>query len=102
MRITPAFVILRHMMLREWEWVSITSRVGEVRARLEISDEVMPGVVCLPHGWGHDRKGMKLRLAETNPGVSYNDLSDEQTLEPVVGNAVLNGVPVTVAASEAR
>jgi anaerobic selenocysteine-containing dehydrogenase len=76
--------------------VRIRSRVGEVVATLEVSDEMMPGVVSLPHGWGHDRPGIAMRLAEANAHVSVNDLCDEQQIEPVVGNAVLNGVPVRV------
>jgi len=76
----------------------IESRVGAVTARVEVTDDVMPGVVSLPHGWGHHRPGMALRLASAHAGVSVNDLCDEQTIEPVVGNAVLNGVPVRVTA----
>ena len=78
------------------EQVRIESRVGHVVARLVVTDEVMPGAVSLPHGWGHHREGMRLRTAFANAGVSMNDLCDDQLLEPVVGNAVLNGVPVQV------
>jgi anaerobic selenocysteine-containing dehydrogenase len=81
------------------ERVRIRSRVGCVEALLEISDEVMPGVVSLPHGWGHDRPGMQIRVAEGSAGVSVNDLTDDALLEPVVGNAILNGVPVQVEAA---
>ena len=77
----------------------IRSRVGEVVASVVVSDEVMPGVVSLPHGWGHHRPGMRMRLAEANPGVSVNDLTDAERIEPVVGNAILNGVPVHVEAA---
>jgi anaerobic selenocysteine-containing dehydrogenase len=80
------------------ESVQIRSRVGKVVARLEVSDEIMPGVVSLPHGWGHDRPGMQIAVAEANAHVSVNDLTDEQQIEPVVGNAILNGVPVSVEA----
>jgi anaerobic selenocysteine-containing dehydrogenase len=82
--------------------VRIASRVGEIVAPLEVSDEMMPGVVSLPHGWGHDRPGIGLRVAAAQPGVSVNDITDEQAIEPVVGNAILNGVPVTVAPIAAR
>ncbi len=81
------------------EPVRIRSRVGEVVARLEVSDEIMPGVVSLPHGWGHDRSGMQIGVAEAHAHVSVNDLTDEQQIEPVVGNAILNGVPVQVEAA---
>jgi hypothetical protein len=53
-------------------------------------------VVSLPHGWGHDREGIRLDVARAHPGVSVNDLTDEQHLDSLCGNAALNGVPVAV------
>jgi anaerobic selenocysteine-containing dehydrogenase len=92
----------RERKLASGDRVRIRSRVGEVTARLELSGEIMPGVVSLPHGWGHQsRTGMQLRVAEAHAHVSLNDLTDEQPLEPVVGNAILNGVPVAVEAAGA-
>ncbi len=76
--------------------VTITSRAGSVRVELEVSDEIAPGVVSLPHGWGHDRDGIRLDIARAHPGVSANDLTDERYLDALCGNAALNGVPVTV------
>ena len=76
--------------------VTVASRTGSVRVELEVSDEIAPGVVSLPHGWGHDRDGIRLDIARTHPGVSANDLTDEQYLDALCGNAALNGVPVTV------
>ncbi len=81
--------------------VQIRSRVGAVEVRLEITDEVMPGVVSLPHGWGHGRPGTRLRVARAHAHASLNDLTDELEIEPVVGNAILNGVPVEVARAAA-
>lgn len=78
--------------------VTIRSRTGSVDARLTISDEMMPGVVSLPHGWGHNRPGAKLQIAKEFAGVSINDLTDEQRYDPVSGNAALNGVSVIVLA----
>ena len=78
--------------------VKISSRTGDIVASLEITDEVMPGVVSLPHGWGHHRKGTKWQVAEAHAGVSCNDIMDEQLVDELTGNAVLNGVPVTVTA----
>jgi len=60
------------------------------------TDDVMPGVVSLPHGYGHRRPGVRLRNAEALPGVTMNDLTDPSVVEGLSGNAVLNGVPVTV------
>lgn len=63
---------------------------------VEITDTVRPGVVSLPHGWGHDRPGTRLAHAERDPGVNVNQLLDGTLLEPLSGTAVLNGVPVEV------
>jgi len=57
----------------------------------------MPGVVSLPHGWGHDMAGTAQRVAAEHAGTNSNVLADERLLDPVSGNAVLNGIPVTVA-----
>ena len=74
----------------------VRSRVGEVEAIVEVCDEVMPGVVSLPHGWGHGLEGVRLTVARENAGVSANDLTDEQAIDPLSGNAMLNAVPVTI------
>ena len=76
---------------------AVRSRVGEVEAPVEVSDEVMPGVVSLPHGWGHGLPGVRLSVAREKPGVSVNDLTDESIIDRLSGNAVLNAVPVGVA-----
>jgi anaerobic selenocysteine-containing dehydrogenase len=76
--------------------VRIASRAGSVVAALELTEEMMPGVVCLPHGWGHASDGARLRVAKERPGVSLNDLTDEQVVDPLSGNARLSGVPVEV------
>ena len=79
--------------------VAVRSRVGKVDAELEISDEMMPGVVSLPHGWGHGRKGTQSAVANEHAGVSVNDLTDDQFLDDLSGNAALNGVRVEIAAA---
>jgi anaerobic selenocysteine-containing dehydrogenase len=75
----------------------IASRVGSLTAPVEVTDEIMAGVVSLPHGWGHDQAGSRLSVASTRPGVNSNVLTDEAAIDPLSGNAVLNGIPVTVA-----
>jgi anaerobic selenocysteine-containing dehydrogenase len=85
--------------LEDGQQVRIASRVGALEAPLELSADLMPGVVSLPHGWGHRGPGLAMRVAEAHPGVSCNDLVDDAVLEPVVGNAVFNGVPVRIAAA---
>ena len=78
--------------------VKVNSRVGEVELPVEISDEMMEGVVSIPHGWGHGRKRIKMQVAEAHPGVSMNDLTDELLIDELTGNAAVNGVPVEVGA----
>jgi anaerobic selenocysteine-containing dehydrogenase len=74
----------------------VTSRVGSIDAPVAVSDEIMPGVVSLPHGWGHALEGAKLRIAAEKPGVPSNFLADPTAIDALSGNAVLNGIPVTV------
>jgi anaerobic selenocysteine-containing dehydrogenase len=87
------------LALKTGDLAQIRSRVGEVEAPVEISDEMMPGVVSLPHGWGHGVAGVRLSVAGKDAGVSFNDLTDEQLIDPLSGNAVLNSIPVTVKAT---
>ncbi|GHJ38632.1 molybdopterin oxidoreductase family protein [Streptomyces sp. TS71-3] len=79
--------------------VRITGPGGTVTAPAEFTDTVRPGVVSLPHGWGHDRPGTRMRVAARNPGANVNQLLDAAALDPLSGNAVLNGVPVRLAAA---
>jgi anaerobic selenocysteine-containing dehydrogenase len=72
----------------------VRSRTGSVRAPVEVTDSVMPGVVSLPHGWGHDDPGTALAVAARHAGTNSNLLADEQRVDPVSGNGVLNGIPV--------
>ena len=74
----------------------IVSRVGRLTAPVEVTEEMRLGVVCLPWGWGHDAPGARLRVAAGRPGVNSNVLTDGSVLDPVSGNATLNGIPVTV------
>ncbi|MFG2431907.1 molybdopterin oxidoreductase family protein [Streptomyces sp. NPDC048590] len=75
----------------------ITATGGQVEAPAEITDSVRPGVVSLPHGWGHDRPGTRTEVAAGDPGVNVNQLLDGTLLDPLSGTAVLNAVPVSVA-----
>jgi len=76
--------------------VRLLSRVGELRVPAQVSPEVMPGVVSLPHGWGHDRPGARLTVAAQHAGASINDVIDDQRVDALTGTAVLNGTPVEV------
>ncbi|MFE0253506.1 molybdopterin oxidoreductase family protein [Streptomyces sp. NPDC059010] len=81
--------------------VRIKGAGGEVTAPAEVTDGVRPGVVSLPHGWGHDRPGTRLNHALKEPGVNVNQLLDGSLLDPLSGNAVLNGIPVELATASA-
>ncbi|MCP4841127.1 MAG: molybdopterin-dependent oxidoreductase [Halieaceae bacterium] len=74
----------------------LSSRVGSVDVIVEGTEEIMPGVVSLPHGFGHDRRGVRMQTAVTHAGVSCNDVTDDQYLDELSGNAAVNGVPVTI------
>ena len=76
---------------------SVTSRVGSVIAPVEVTDSIRPGVVSLPHGWGHDMPGTRMRIAAEHAGVNSNVLSDDAAMDPLSGTSVLNGIPVSVA-----
>ncbi|MAT96537.1 MAG: dehydrogenase [Anaerolineaceae bacterium] len=76
--------------------VKICSRTGEIQLPLAITDDVMPGVVSIPHGWGHDRAGVMLATAVQHPGASINDLTDDQQIDQLTGNAAFCGVSVRV------
>jgi anaerobic selenocysteine-containing dehydrogenase len=74
----------------------ISSEAGTIEAPVEVSDEVMPGVVCLPHGWGHDKPGARLSVAREHAGVNNNLLAPGHLVDEISGNAVVNGIPVEV------
>jgi anaerobic selenocysteine-containing dehydrogenase len=76
----------------------VSSRVGSVDAAVEVTDAIRPGVVSLPHGWGHGVEGTRLRVASERAGVNSNILSDHEAMDPLSGTSVLNGIPVTVTA----
>jgi anaerobic selenocysteine-containing dehydrogenase len=77
----------------------VTSRVGTVDAPVEVTDAVRPGVVSLPHGWGHGHPHTQLRVAAERAGVNSNILTDDAAIDPLSGTSVLNGIPVTVEAA---
>jgi anaerobic selenocysteine-containing dehydrogenase len=74
----------------------VRSRVGTLEIPVEVTDTIMPGVVSIPHGWGHDAPGTRMRVAAEHAGVNTNLLADELGMDPLSGNAILNGIPVTI------
>lgn len=78
------------------EVVRIVSKVGQIEIPVEISKEMMEGVVSIPHGWGHHREGINMQIASQHPGVSINDLTDESLIDQLTGNAAFSNVPVKI------
>ena len=76
--------------------VSVRSRVGALQVVVESCADIMPGVVSLPHGFGHDRAGIRMAIAQRHAGVSCNDITDELALDALSGNAAVNGIFVEV------
>jgi anaerobic selenocysteine-containing dehydrogenase len=82
--------------ISDGDMVEIASRIGRVTVAAEVTDDMMPGAVSLPHGWGHGRKGVGWQTAAAHAGVSINDLTDPERYCRLTGNAVLNATPVVV------
>jgi anaerobic selenocysteine-containing dehydrogenase len=80
--------------LADGEMARISSAAGSLDAPVETTEDIMPGVVSIPHGWGHGAKGARMGVAAEHAGVNSNVLADESMVEPLSGNAVLNGIPV--------
>jgi anaerobic selenocysteine-containing dehydrogenase len=74
----------------------LTSGTGSIEAPVEVTDAIRSGVVSIPHGWGHDAPGVRLDVAREHSGVNSNVLADTSLIDPLSGNAVLNGIPVEV------
>lgn len=69
---------------------------------MKVTDNIREGVVSLPHGWGHDREGVNMRIAREHDGINSNILTDEAAFDPLSNTSVLNGIPVTVAPAVRR
>jgi anaerobic selenocysteine-containing dehydrogenase len=75
----------------------VSSSAGSLVVPVEVSEEMMPGVVCLPHGWGHDKPDARLSVASRHAGVCNNVLAPGGFVDVPSGNAAVNGIPVAVA-----
>jgi len=82
--------------LADGKLARVSSESGSLEVAVEVSDEMMPGVVSLPHGWGHDKPGTRLSVAREHAGVNNNLLAPGRLVDPLSGNAVVNGIPVEV------
>ena len=85
--------------LKHGQEALVQSRVGSIVLPVEVSNGIMRGVVSIPHGWGHDREGNQLTVAQQHSGASINDLTDELSIDAVCGTAAFNGTRVTVKAA---
>jgi anaerobic selenocysteine-containing dehydrogenase len=88
-----------HRGLVDGDAAVIDSRVGSVEAVVEVTDALRPGVVSLPHGWGHDVEGTRAGVARSQAGANSNVLTDDVEIEKLSGTAILNGIPVRVEAA---
>lgn len=82
--------------------VTVKSEAGEIKVPVEITDAIKPGVVSMPHGWGHGKPGTRMSVANGSPGVNTNALSVPTFIDEPSGNGALNGIPVTVLEDQAR
>jgi len=85
--------------LKTGQKVCVRSRAGSIEIPMEVSDEIMPGVVSIPHGWGHDRSQIQLEVASQHAGASINDLTDDLAIDALCGTAAFSATPVTVEAA---
>ncbi|UCC53478.1 MAG: hypothetical protein JSV68_05805, partial [Anaerolineaceae bacterium] len=86
--------------LVDGQMVRVSSSVGAIDLPLAVSEEMMPGVVSIPHGWGHKGEGLRLSVAEKYPGASVNDLTEDGRVDELTGNAALSGVMVSVVSGD--
>jgi anaerobic selenocysteine-containing dehydrogenase len=73
------------------EKATVRSAARSITLPVEVSDEMMPGVISIPHGWGHGRDGVELSVAAAHAGESINDVTDDQAVDRVCGTAAFNG-----------
>ena len=88
--------------VRDGEMSILESRVHRGEVRVAVNDEMRPGVVCLPHGWGHAESARWQTVAGDHAGVSFNDWVDDAVIEPIIGQSILNGVPVRLRRSDSE
>ncbi|OUS25323.1 dehydrogenase [Gammaproteobacteria bacterium 45_16_T64] len=92
----------KRLNIRNGDMIIVSSKTGEIRLPVEVTENIMPSVISIPHGWGHSRKGSQLAVASEHPGVSINDITDEKLIDELTGAAALSGQPVTVSRIEVK
>ena len=86
----------QRLQIEDGDIITVSSSAGEIRIAVELTDALMPRVISIPHGWGHDREGVRLEIAGQHAGVSLNDITDDAQIDELTGNAAFNGQLVTV------
>ena len=76
--------------------VTVKSVAGEIKVPVEVTTAIKPGVVSMPHGWGHGKPGTRMSVANNSPGANTNALSPPTFVDEPSGNGALNGIPVTI------
>ena len=92
----------RSRHLADGDRARLESEAGTIDVPVEVTDAMLPGVVSLPHGWGHDREGTRLGVAREHAGASVNDVTSDLHLDTLSGNAAFNGLAVTLRGSALR
>ncbi len=85
--------------LSEGQTVTVASRTGRIQVPVHVTPDIRSGVVSLPHGWGHDREGVRLQVASAHAGASINDLTDDRQTDRISANAAFSAVPVWIEAA---
>ena len=85
-----------HLNVSDGQLVRVRSATGQVAIEAEINDDIFPGVVSIPQGWGHNQEGTAMTTAAKQPGISINSLTDDQRVDELTGNAAFNGTPVAI------
>ncbi len=90
------------MLVADNDIVTVKSEAGEIKVPVEVTDAIKPGVVSIPHGWGHGKPGTRISVAISSPGANTNVLAPPTFIDEPSGNGVLNGIPLTVIEDSAR
>jgi len=84
------------LAIQDGALIRVASRVGEISLPVELTDNILSGVISVPHGWGHGISDTQISIANAHPGVSINQITDERFIDQLSGNTALNGVPVRI------
>ena len=86
----------KRLGVQDGDTITVSSRIGEIELPAQLTETIMPGVLSIPHGWGHSRPGTQLSVAGEHAGVSINDITDDYAIDAITGVAAFSGQQVTV------